>query len=510
MNFSGYPAPISNYTYTPNQFFDVVLPHFSRGAVRICAYMIRQALGWSNAAGAAHEGNIILSQAIVSERANVSRESVGPALRELMNGRVINCVREPVNAVSGQRGGTAGLYALRWNTEFYYTYNPDEFNGFYDDGNSGCMTRVPDLFFDYTALFERLSVVRVVGCILRNTIGYQAGRGVRRLQVQYSQRQIMERTGITSAGVLSDALKIAKEHQHILETPGYFDRNGGIESRAAVYSIKWDDDWLGGLNIPPKDESHRKTGADQSENRSGDRDRKTGADSPEIRSESHRKSGAGNQSEKQSDIKITIPKITPSNKQQQAINTTSISNTDDSSQAAAALVAFGFDRNTAHEIVNSFPEKEIFLQIEYFPYRTPAQNPQGMLRRAIEGNWAAPPAYQSAVDEKMRKERDADMHKRSQHEKKYRHEYEAYIDNLIESIKFKDPEAWYLFEEILDAEIATLRENPALKADRAMLQRMEDRLRSPEIISKMARDHFASNLPSFWDWDMNYNSYSYK
>ncbi len=40
--FTGYPAPTSNTTYTPNQFFDVVLRHSSRGCVRLVAYMIRK------------------------------------------------------------------------------------------------------------------------------------------------------------------------------------------------------------------------------------------------------------------------------------------------------------------------------------------------------------------------------------------------------------------------------------------------------------------------------------
>lgn len=160
---------------------------------------------------------------------------MGPALRELLNGRVIECVREPVTSASGRRGGCAGLYALRWDSDSPYTSDIDEFNGFYDDGNSGCMTRVPDLYFDYTIPNERLSVVRIVGCILRNTIGYQAGRGVRRLQVQYSQRQIMEKTGITSAGVLSDALSAAKKNGHIIEVQ--VTSTGMAELRAVPPSI---------------------------------------------------------------------------------------------------------------------------------------------------------------------------------------------------------------------------------------------------------------------------------
>jgi len=54
-SFSGYPAPTSNTTYTPNQFFDVVLPRSSRGVVRLVAYLIRKTLGWSDAQGRPQE-----------------------------------------------------------------------------------------------------------------------------------------------------------------------------------------------------------------------------------------------------------------------------------------------------------------------------------------------------------------------------------------------------------------------------------------------------------------------
>jgi hypothetical protein len=50
-HFAGFAAPTSNTTYTPNQFFDVCLPHCSRGTVRLVAYMIRKTLGWCDAHG---------------------------------------------------------------------------------------------------------------------------------------------------------------------------------------------------------------------------------------------------------------------------------------------------------------------------------------------------------------------------------------------------------------------------------------------------------------------------
>lgn len=45
LTFHNFKPPTSNTTYTPNQFFDVVIPHFSRGVVRIVAYLLRKTLG---------------------------------------------------------------------------------------------------------------------------------------------------------------------------------------------------------------------------------------------------------------------------------------------------------------------------------------------------------------------------------------------------------------------------------------------------------------------------------
>jgi hypothetical protein len=33
--FAGFLPPVSNTTFTPNQFFDVCLPHCSRSAIRV-------------------------------------------------------------------------------------------------------------------------------------------------------------------------------------------------------------------------------------------------------------------------------------------------------------------------------------------------------------------------------------------------------------------------------------------------------------------------------------------
>ena len=49
--FQGFEPLTANFIYCPNQFFDVCLPHCSRGAVRFVAYLLLRTLGWRDENG---------------------------------------------------------------------------------------------------------------------------------------------------------------------------------------------------------------------------------------------------------------------------------------------------------------------------------------------------------------------------------------------------------------------------------------------------------------------------
>src|SRR5271155_1100327 len=89
-SFGGFALPTSNTTYVPNQFFDVCLPHYSRGTVRIVAYMIRKTLGWCNADGEPQEKRRVISYTEL-ERAGVARSMIHAALNEAVAGHFIKC-----------------------------------------------------------------------------------------------------------------------------------------------------------------------------------------------------------------------------------------------------------------------------------------------------------------------------------------------------------------------------------------------------------------------------------
>src|SRR5438046_10539701 len=83
--FIGFALPTSNTTYTPNQFFDVCLPHCSRGVVRLVGYMIRQTLGWCDADGKPQQEQQALSYSDLVQ-AGISRERIHQAINEAEQG----------------------------------------------------------------------------------------------------------------------------------------------------------------------------------------------------------------------------------------------------------------------------------------------------------------------------------------------------------------------------------------------------------------------------------------
>src|SRR5271163_2667277 len=82
--FPGFKPLTSNAVYTPNQFFDVCLPHCSRGAVRLVAFLIRKTLGWCD-----ENGNPQAEQHALSwsdfEAVGIAHNMISSALAEALN-----------------------------------------------------------------------------------------------------------------------------------------------------------------------------------------------------------------------------------------------------------------------------------------------------------------------------------------------------------------------------------------------------------------------------------------
>ena len=349
VEFAGFKPPTSNTTYTPNQFFDVVIPHFSRGVVRIVGYLIRKTLGWCDANGNPQEEQIEVTYRELEQKAGVGHDAIRQALDDALAGRLIECVREGRRRTIDDSGQSA-LYSLRWSPR-PYTRAPSDFHGFFEgDGNR---TDIPNEFFDVVIPNEILSVIKVVGSVIRHSIGFQAKHGRRRQQVPLSYQHIQNYARISSRRNLSQALCIAQDKHFIIRVEEGVFSHLYVQQKPAVYALCWAD-----FAITPK-----KTPEDV-------RSDLDTSNTPIFAPENH--------SEKRTSTE-TKPQNETLNRQPAA-----------DTVLHEKLVLIGFSDKTASKLIREHSKQTIEEQLVWLPHRTPAQSPAGLLRRAIEQRWLAP------------------------------------------------------------------------------------------------------------------------
>jgi hypothetical protein len=180
--FPGFARPTSNTTYTPNQFFDVCLPHRSRGCVRLVALLLRKTLGWCDEEGDPQVVRHLATYADFQE-AGINRSMIKSVLKEAMEHHFVQCVREPKQQRAGQEA-VSGIYELKWDERPEYVKDPRQFRGFF--AGEGNRTYIPNQFFDVVVQREPLALVKVVGSVIRFSIGFQNKWGHRRQKVSLS------------------------------------------------------------------------------------------------------------------------------------------------------------------------------------------------------------------------------------------------------------------------------------------------------------------------------------
>lgn len=359
--FAGFALPTSNTTYTPNQFFDVCLPHSSRGTVRVVAFIIRKTLGWCDPEGNPQADRHAVSYADF-EQAGISHGMIRRAVNEALQGHFIRCVRGPLSKKAGQPA-VSGLYELRWDDQGEYVKDPHQFRGFF--AGEGNRTYIPNQFFDALVPAESLAVLKVVGSVIRFSIGFANKWGHRRRNVALSYQHIQNYALIRDRTTLSAAIQHALNADYIERVEkGFFDPDAGKLSRAAVYALRWAETSTNGAvegTIGLKSLPGESRGSDRSENQTG-----IGP-----------KSRPGHRYENPTDIEIKQENKTY--KQQPATAAT-----------FERLKTEGFDAKAAQAIASRWPAERIERQMRWLDLRKIKSNRLGMLRAAIEQDWPAP------------------------------------------------------------------------------------------------------------------------
>jgi hypothetical protein len=272
-----------------------------------------------------------------------------------LEGHLIECVTAG-RAKHAQDAGQTACYQLCWSSA-PYTTRLEAFQGFFED--EGNRTDIPNEFFDVLIPNEPLSVIKVVGSIIRHSIGFQAKHGRRRQQVALSYQQIENYARFGSRSDLAKAIRIALEKNYIVRLESGVFSPEATERRRAVYALRWFDNPIGQKNAPAPERSEFQTSISQI-------------------------SEPADQSEKRTNIK-TKPGNETGNSQQAA-----------DTGLHQKLIAFGFSEKTAEKLIREHSSQDIEDQIAWLPQRAPARSPAGLLRRAIEQKWPAPNKLRSA------------------------------------------------------------------------------------------------------------------
>ena len=377
-SFRGFEPLTANYVYCPNQFFDVCLPNCSRGAVRIVAYVLRQTLGWLDRKGNPIQQEISVSYRELIEKAGVSRGAIGPSLKEAVDAGFLTCIQKGSPHVRGETARTA-TYRLRWDQTGEYQRNDKRLTGFF--AGEGHRTPVPNAFFDQIVPRESLSVIKVVGTVIRHTIGYQNQFGGRRMEAPLAYRFISRYANLSNGRVLTLAIQTALTAGYIeCVTEGVFAYDQS-QRQAAEYTVRWLDaeekETIGSKKPtaqPAESDRFKKTSSIGSGSPAGDR----------FKTASNKKTNSKDTDKQQ------IVDAEKNAKQE-------------TSNVIESLMKQGIDQRTAQVMANQHAAEVIRQQIAWLPSRKPSENPAGMLRRAIEGNW--PQSPEVAVREKHRERR---------------------------------------------------------------------------------------------------------
>ena len=406
--FPGFPDFWANVTFVPIQFFTVVVPHCSRGTVRIVGYALRKILGWVDEHGNPTREQLRFTYRELIKKAGVSRKAIAAALAEAVEHHFLRCVQPPQPDRHGQ-AAQSGIYELCWDEDGRYTDSAFEFRGFYfpeaamlevPDGlrtasrPKAARKNIPNAFFDFLLPREPLSVIRVVGALLFYSIQWGAG-GERKVPVSRSMTELSRLTRLSRQHVHQAVTEALNRGYIVKMDAGCFDSDGGKESRPATYGIHWalsaSAEPVRALGTqaeagPPVQKGEREP-AERLQEELGE---------PVQKGERHRcKKVNGERSKMVNDIRVKreLKKDQTTAREVEA----AVPRTGAPPEPFAAadsglglLLKAGFDRATAGRLARRSSVEVIQRQIQWLPHRTANRNLLGLLRRAIEEDWPKP------------------------------------------------------------------------------------------------------------------------
>ena len=473
--FAGFQPLTSNTTYTPNQVFDVCLRFSSQSAFRLVAHLIRRTLGWVDSDGQPQESRPAAGYADLIARAGISRNRVRAALDEAEAAGFVRLHHAGTLASPG-KAGSAALYELAWDPRPDYQKTPQEFREFFE--GEGHRTDVPNDYFDRNVPNEPFSVSKVVGAILRFSIGFQAHKGSRRQHVAMSLTDISRYACISSRRTVSAAVQTAIEKGYIvrLEEGAFAARKA--DRKKAAYALCWSDGW--GAKGKGRERSQKDTSASR-----------IPAPASQKVTSSSAKSTPDGRCEKDTNLETPIKN-----------ETTKPGSAD--FEMVRLLLDEGVSEVNAQRLAERYPRERIIRQVEWLPMRGATKSKAGLLVRAIEGDWERP---QRLGDQRAAKpERRGgvrhigDTLSRSfARERRYRDAYLGYLREEERRLIEEQPFEYEEFLQAREAEKARIINFPKAWQDTTLLKSFDGEAARLKALAERFK------LMPFAEWDMTEN-----
>ena len=499
--YAGFRRPTANYVRCPNQYLDLCVPHCSLHVARLVGYMIRETIGWTGRNGQPRREKVSVSYNELVKHARVSRAKLRGALDEANDLCFIRCVTPPRRQTAGV-SARSGVYVLRWDESGELTRDLDSFRGFKFGGD--CRTPLPNGFFDDVLRGEKHSVVRVVSAVLRHTVGYTNGiTGERVEEAPLSYNRLLAFSPMDRK-TLATALHAAEAAGYIRTVSAGRFSPDKRRQKAAVYAVRWDDEAptrpaaANGSNVPPGGAAakavRRFTSSTRGKPIDGSRI------PPAERFTTATRNGAGSPPAERF-TSSTTRKTTPQ-RQQQTPDSAAVAPLEEAeSEQAERLVGLGFTPRVARDLVGGHGPEEVRQQIDWLPRRNASRNRLGLLRRAIEEQWAEPRASVAAPHARQTAEDpDAARRQRELHERKLRPAYLAAVAGLEQRMQRERPADYAAFEAERVAARSKLVDDSSAFSPRVHAKLLA-RFDAEESRLEAFAEAFADVVPPFWTWD---------